>query len=67
MKNIVQEIVRTSPSNYLRSQSKVRCPSCGNFMTLKKGPYGEFYGCNSYPNCKTTYSIEEFNKLDKIK
>ena len=47
--------------------SKVRCPSCGNFMTLKKGPYGEFYGCNNYPNCKMTYSVEEFNRLDKEK
>lgn len=54
-------------SDMTNIKSKVRCPSCGNFMTLKKGPYGEFYGCNSYPNCKTTYSIEEFNKLDKIK
>ena len=34
-------------------------------MILKKGPYGEFYGCNSYPNCKTTYSVEEFERLEK--
>lgn len=52
-------------SDMTNVNSKVRCPSCGNFMSKRKGPYGEFYGCNSYPNCKTTYSIEEFEKLDK--
>lgn len=53
-------------SDMTNIKSKVRCPSCGNFMTLKKGPYGEFYGCNSYPNCKTTYSVEEFKRLDEL-
>lgn len=48
-------------------KSKVRCPSCGNFMTLKKGPYGEFYGCNSFPHCKMTYSVEQFEKLENKK
>lgn len=48
-------------------KSKVRCPSCGNFMTLKKGLHGEFYGCNSFPYCKTTYSVTEFEKLENKK
>ena len=61
--NFPQCNFKTSDMNTVKS--KVRCPSCGNFMTLKKGPYGEFYGCNSYPNCKTTYSVEEFERLEK--
>ena len=56
---------RFKTSDMTNVRSKVRCPSCGNFMSKRKGPYGEFYGCNSYPNCKTTYTIEEFEKLDK--
>ena len=30
----------------------VRCPICGNSMTLRKGKFGRFYGCNSFPSCK---------------
>lgn len=54
-------------SDMAKVKSKVRCPSCGNFMVLKKGPYGEFYGCSSYPNCRSTYSVEEFERLEKNK
>jgi len=28
------------------------CPSCNVRMILKKGRYGDFYGCPNYPNCK---------------
>ena len=34
-------------------------------MQLKKGPYGEFYGCTNYPYCKFTYKIEDFENLNK--
>lgn len=30
----------------------VTCPLCGSPMCLRKGPYGEFYGCSKYPKCK---------------
>ena len=30
------------------------CPNCGNKMILRKGPFGEFWGCSNYPKCKTT-------------
>ena len=35
-----------------------RCPCCGDFMLIKKGPYGFFYGCHKYPRCKHK---EEYN------
>ena len=28
------------------------CPRCGKKLVLRKGSYGEFYGCSGYPNCK---------------
>lgn len=28
------------------------CPRCGKELILKKGQYGEFYGCSGYPQCK---------------
>ena len=27
---------------------ELRCPRCGKPMQLRKGPYGEFYGCTGY-------------------
>lgn len=38
------------------------CPHCGDYMILKKGPHGQFWGCNSYPNsnCPTQqYKIDK--------
>lgn len=33
------------------------CPACGAPMALKQGPYGRFYGCTRYPECKTTEPV----------
>ena len=28
------------------------CPRCGAELVLKKGKYGEFWGCSNYPRCR---------------
>ena len=28
------------------------CPRCGGQLVLRKGQYGEFWGCSNYPKCK---------------
>lgn len=33
-----------------------RCPVCDNFLVKRKGIYGDFMGCMSYPHC--TYSAD---------
>lgn len=30
---------------------KTKCPFCGNQLVLRKGKYGAFWGCSSYPKC----------------
>ena len=30
------------------------CAFCGAPLVLRKGKYGEFYGCSNYPTCKYT-------------
>lgn len=30
------------------------CPRCGGDLVLRKGKYGNFYGCSNYPSCKYT-------------
>lgn len=41
----------------LTLKEKVLCPTCGAYMTLRKGKYGEFYGCSNYPYCTTTLNV----------
>ena len=30
------------------------CPYCKTSLILRKGKYGDFYGCKNYPKCKYT-------------
>lgn len=32
-----------------------RCPRCGGKLVLRRGKYGQFYGCVNYPYCKHTH------------
>ena len=31
--------------------NSVKCPICGSPMKLRKGRYGNFFGCSQWPNC----------------
>ena len=33
------------------------CPNCNVSMVLRKGKYGDFFGCPNYPDCKHTENI----------
>lgn len=37
------------------------CPICGGRLEMKKGPYGEFYGCSNYKITGCTFK----RKVDK--
>lgn len=39
-----------------------RCPECGDFLTIRNGPFGRFVGCHNYPRCKYTRQL----KLQKL-
>lgn len=34
------------------------CPRCGGRLILRKGPYGDFYGCSNYPKTGCEYKIK---------
>ena len=38
---------------------EVWCESCGCLMRLRKGKFGEFYGCTAYPTCRNTKSLQD--------
>ena len=33
------------------------CPRCGMAMVLRKGRYGQFWGCTGYPGCRYTENM----------
>lgn len=35
-----------------------KCPRCGNNLAERKGKFGSFFGCQSYPKCKFTQKIK---------
>lgn len=38
-------------------EEEVICPKCGARMVKRKGMYGEFYGCSSFPRCRGTRNL----------
>lgn len=34
------------------------CPVCGCALVLRKGKFGQFYGCSGFPNCRFTRKIK---------
>lgn len=36
-----------------------KCEKCGNDFTIKKGRYGKFFACKSYPECKNIKNIRK--------
>ncbi len=51
-----QEIsTKVHVKNVKKQQQKLKqgiCPRCGGQLVLRKGKYGEFWGCSNYPKCK---------------
>ncbi len=37
-----------------RIEKTLVCPKCGGDLAVRKGKYGEFYGCSNYPKCRYT-------------
>lgn len=39
------------------NKRKEVCPKCGKELISKNGPYGKFYACPDYPDCKFAKNI----------
>ncbi|MDR3177738.1 MAG: type I DNA topoisomerase [Campylobacteraceae bacterium] len=44
-----------------------KCPECGSELVLRKGRFGEFVACSSYPKCKYTKNISAAPKAEPVK
>ena len=39
--------------------SDLSCDKCGHPFIKKAGPFGKFYACSNYPNCRNTRPLED--------
>lgn len=42
-------------------KEEIPCPECGNELVLRKGKFGEFYGCSGFPGCRYTRKVSTRN------
>lgn len=42
-----------------------KCPECGKNLLKRSGRYGDFVGCEGFPKCRFTCSVEELKDLSK--
>lgn len=49
----ITEIKNTVLENQLKKENLI-CPKCNSELKLRKGKYGQFYGCSNYPKCRFT-------------
>lgn len=52
---------RETSRNISRGIRQGICPRCGGCLTVKKGPKGEFVGCENYPSCRFTCSVDHLH------
>ena len=58
MNQIVFEQLAKEMANPSEDAKAVKkCPKCGNVLRKRKGRYGEFWGCMSYPGCTYTRNV----------
>jgi len=41
------------------------CAECSGAMTLRSGPFGQFWGCVNFPNCQSTLGVKEYRLRGK--
>ncbi|WP_047984300.1 NERD domain-containing protein [Ornithinibacillus californiensis] len=51
-KKHVQEVKLEIAKSKTTNLDKLKCPKCNSDLVKRKGKYGEFLGCSSYPKCR---------------
>jgi ssDNA-binding Zn-finger/Zn-ribbon topoisomerase 1 len=44
-------------SDLAAQPAKTKCPKCGASMLLRRGKFGQFYGCSRFPRCRGTKNL----------
>jgi DNA topoisomerase-1 len=66
------QLVRSIDENVQRKditqeELNEKCPDCGGVLSVRLGKRGKFIGCNAYPECKYTRSLEGVEADNKDK
>lgn len=51
----IEAIAKDKPIVFSEEQNI--CPYCKTPLILRKGKYGEFYGCTNFPKCRYTQKV----------
>lgn len=54
-----KENVKAYKNSTHELKNQKMCPCCKAELVLRKGKYGEFYGCTNYPRCKITLNPDK--------
>lgn len=44
-------------SDYIKPHGPGLCPKCKATTTERNGPYGKFYGCTRFPQCRGSRNL----------
>ncbi len=56
-----KEYAKETARNISREIRQGNCPRCGGRLVIRKGEKGEFAGCENYPSCRFTCSIDRLH------
>lgn len=54
---IYEEMGKLIGEGHTQKQAGPVCPLCGCELIRRKGRFGEFYGCSSFPGCRYTKNV----------
>lgn len=54
---IGKEIAEGLKKHRMRARLVGKCLACGGELVIKRGRYGRFVACTSYPNCSVTFNL----------
>ncbi|KRU40041.1 topoisomerase DNA-binding C4 zinc finger domain-containing protein [Clostridium sporogenes] len=68
---IIAENIEEIYDNYFMDRFGVKlndkCPNCAGRLILRKSIFGQFIGCDQYPNCKILFKDKHKSKGKKFK
>lgn len=56
-----KEYAKDTSRNITREIRQGNCPRCGGRLQIRQGEKGEFVGCENYPECRFTCSIDRLH------
>mgnify|MGYP001575324143 FL=1 len=57
-KGIGEELIEATKESETKENTIGKCPTCSTgILMMKRGKFGRFIACSTYPECKTTFKL----------